>query len=242
MKLKRLLKVEWEAIAGIVAAVIALVMHFLHLIEEDILLTIAVVLIALLFIRDLRKERQAERTDETLSKTESIARDIQTRLVPPDVILLGPRQLRTASERFAVQSRGEMIWFHVCLLMFKPQLLFDALLRPAIENPLVHSIAFVLDENQRAIWEAEVAPKISVCHGHEKVKEPHWTTINENVSVIISDVGSGDKPECLLSFWGEPFMASAVGRDVPRYIFHVQSQSELVGRLIDLVRAYRVLS
>ncbi len=91
--MKRLLKVEWEAVAGIVAAVIALVMHFLHLIEEDILLTIAVVLIALLFIRDLRKERQAERTDETLSKTESIARDIQTRLVPPDVILLGPRQL-----------------------------------------------------------------------------------------------------------------------------------------------------
>jgi hypothetical protein len=34
-------------------------------------------------------------------------------------------------------------------------------------------------------------------------------------------------------------MSHAVGRDVPRYIFHVQSHSELVGRLVELVRGYR---
>ena len=42
------------------------------------------------------------------------------------------------------------------------------------------------------------------------------------------------------SFWGEPFMARATGRDVPRYIFHVQPHSELVSRLVELERSYRV--
>jgi hypothetical protein len=32
-----------------------------------------------------------------------------------------------------------MVWFNVCLLMFIPQVLFDDLLRPAIENPGGHS-------------------------------------------------------------------------------------------------------
>ncbi|WP_432822683.1 hypothetical protein [Trichloromonas sp.] len=58
--MKRILKYDWDAIAGIVAAFAAILMHFLHIVEEDVLLMIAVVLIALLFIRDLRRERQSE--------------------------------------------------------------------------------------------------------------------------------------------------------------------------------------
>jgi len=238
--MKRLLKLDWDAIAGIVAAVAALVMHFLHVIEADILLTIAVVLMALLFLRDLRRERHAERMDESLLQTASAVKEIQAMLIPPDVILVGPRQLRAVSEGFSARARGDMVWFHVCLLMFKPLFLFDTLLRPAIENPLVSSIQFVLGNEQRELWESELVPKVKLCRGQEKVREPYWTTINENVSLIISDIGADGKTECLLSFWGEPFMARTVGRDVPRYIFHVQSQSELVGRFVDLIRSYRV--
>lgn len=53
-----------------------------------------------------------------------------------------------------------MIWFNVCLLMFVPQDLFDSLLRPAIENPYVTSIRFILDERERI---RSVAP--SYCWG-----------------------------------------------------------------------------
>jgi hypothetical protein len=42
-----------------------------------------------------------------------------------------------------------------------------------------------------------------------------------------------------MSFWGEPFMAYHPGREVPRYIFHVQSQAEIVPRLLELARNYR---
>jgi hypothetical protein len=240
--MKRFLRLDWDAIAGIVAAVAALVMHFLHALETDILLTIAVVLIALLFLRDLRRERHTERLDEIMQQTAAGVKDMQAALLPPDVILVGPRQLRAVSEGFAVRARGDMVWFHVCLLMFKPQSLFDTLLRPAIENPMVQTIQFVLDHEQRQLWEQEVVPKVKSCRGETKVQPPYWTTIKENVSLVISNMGADGKTECLLSFWGEPFMAHVVGRDVPRYIFHVQSQSELMGRLIDLVRHYRVLA
>ena len=37
-------------------------------------------------------------------------------------------------------------------------------------------------------------------------------------------------------------MAHATERKVPRYIFHVQGHSELVARLVELVRVYRFMS
>ena len=132
-----------------------------------------------------------------------------------------------------------MFWFHVCLSMFRPQPLFDTLLRPAIENPQVTSIQFILDESQKALWESEVAPRVDACKGRDKVKPPRWTTIQESVSVIIADTGSTGGTESLLSFWGEPFMARTIERNVPRYIFHIQEHSELVTRLVELVRTYR---
>ena len=118
-----------------------------------------------------------EQMRDSLRKTENGVIDIQAAFSPPDTILIGPQQLRAESERFVRQAQGEMLWFHVCLLMFKPQVLFDALLRPAIENPKVTSVQFVLDHNQKDLWITEGAPKVAACSGREKVPEPCWTTI-----------------------------------------------------------------
>jgi len=239
-RMRRFLSLDWDAIAGIVAAVMALVMHFLHLIEEEVLLMIAVVLLALLFIRDLRRERSSERMEHSLMQAEAAITQIHTFLRPPDALLIGPQQLRAQSERFARQAQGDMVWFHVCLLMFKPQSLFDTLLRPAIANPMVTSIQFVLDASQHELWETEVVPKLKACQGMAKVQEPCWRTITENVSLILADTAPNGTTECLLSFWGEPFMSQVTGRDIPRYIFHIQGHSELVVRFVELVRGYRL--
>lgn len=239
MRLSRLFALEWDAIASVIAAIAAIVMHFLGIIDVEILITIAVVLIALSSIRDLRRERASERAYASIEELRSLTGTLSASLLPPDAMLIGPHQLRAASERFMVTARGDMTWFHVCLSMFRPQALFDTLLRPAIENPNVKSIRFVLDRKHVTLWESEVAPKIALCKGAGKVQPTVWTTIDESVSVIIADPGHGGRPECLLSFWGEPFMAHSTERDVPRYIFHVQEHSELVSRLIELVRGYR---
>ena len=59
-RIKRLLLLDWDAIATLVAAVAAVVLHLLHLVEINVLLTISTVLVAGLFIRHLRRERAIE--------------------------------------------------------------------------------------------------------------------------------------------------------------------------------------
>ena len=51
---------------------------------------------------------------------------------PPDVVVIGPRDLRRANTEFSRNAREDIVWFNVCLSMFERQPLFDALLRPAI--------------------------------------------------------------------------------------------------------------
>jgi hypothetical protein len=231
---------EWDVLAGIMAAAAALVLHLLHIVEPDILLAIALVLLALLLLRQIRREEREERVDLTMARIERQVRKVEEGLVLPEVVLIGPRQLRPASEAFARQAHGRMIWFNVCLLMFRPQELFDCLLKPAVENPRVNRIEFVLDEGERSNWRSHVMPKLAACQGRDKVLEPRWCAMKESVSFVLADRESGGHAEAQLSFWGEPFMARATGRDIPRYIFHVHAHSDLIPRLVELERSYRM--
>lgn len=235
-----MIQIDWDAIAGIIAALIAIVMHYLHALEVDVLLMITLVLLALLFIRDLRSESRVEKAGETLQRIENCIREIQRTLNPADALLIGPANLRSETEQFVRRAQGEMVWFHVCPLMFKTQLLFDALLKPAIENKQVTAIRFTLDVGQKALWEAEVMPKIQKCASAYKVQDPSWVTISDHVSFILSDTDKPKERECLLSFWGEPFMSQNVGQSVPRYVFHIQPHSELVARFVEIERACRL--
>ena len=231
---------DWDAVAGIVAAAVALILHLLHVVQPDILLTITLVLVALLLLRQLRHEEREERVENAAGRTEQILLKLQGALKLPEVILVGPHQLRSASETFAREAQGNMVWFNVCLMMFRPQELFDCLLRPAVENPRVTRIEFVLDEGEQEHWRDHVVPKLATCRGREKVLEPRWCAMKESVSFVLVDRESDGHVEAQLSFWGEPFMARATGRDIPRYIFHVRAHSELVPRLVELERSYRM--
>ena len=237
--MRRLRTLDWDAIAAVLAAVVALVLHLLHVVDADLLLAIVLVVLALIVIRDLRREAREEQMAEAVAHTRAAVASVQAALTPPEVILIGPPRLRVESERFAQRARGEMVWFNVCLLMFVPQSLFGVLLRPAIENPRVSAIQFILDHGEAARWREAVLPKVTACAGREKVREPLWRDLHESVSFILTKTESGGL-EAHLSFWGEPFMSRAVGRDMPRYIFHVQPHSELISRLIELQRLYRL--
>lgn len=235
--MRRFLRVEWHAVAGALAAVVALALHLLHVIDQDVVLAVMLVLLALLMVGGLRTESREERIVESVSATADRLEDVRRMLAAPDVILVGPRELRSASEEFARRARGEMTWFNVCLTMFIPQALFDAMLRPAIENPAVTGIRFVLDESERSTWERSVLPKVRACVGAEKVRAPVWGSIGKTVSFVLAGNEEGST-EGHLSFWGEPFMARSTGRDIPRYVFHVLGHSDLIGRLIDIERAH----
>jgi hypothetical protein len=236
MNTRKFLSLEWDAIAGIVAAVAAIVLHLLH-VGENTVLPITLALIALLFINFIRHTRNNELTAEQVDRTEHAVNRIQSALKHPEVILVGPLQLRSVNEQFIRQMSGDSIWFNVCLSMYRTQPLFDAMLRPAVENPMVSTIQFVLDEDQRDLWERIVKPMIATCAGFEKVREPRWTNLSKTVSYILSNSQVSGGTEALLSFWGEPFMARNTGRDVPRFVFHVQSNSELLPHLVELQRS-----
>lgn len=238
----RLRQLDFEAVAGLIAAIAALVLHLLHIVEEGTLLSIMLLILALILLRDMRREDREDRQTRAIERNMSAILDIRAATVLPDTILIGPTRLREESTRFSHRAQGEMIWFNVCLSMFEPQSLFDALLRPAVENPRVSSIRFILDESERERWEGVVLPKVAQCSGAASVVEPVWAALTEEaVSCILAET-EADEVEALLSFWGEPFMARSPGRDVPRYIFHVQRHSELIGRLRELERGYRLLA
>lgn len=236
MKIKRFLSFEWDAIAGIVAAVAAIILHFLHVVDEHVILPIVLALIALLFINFMRHTRNNELTAEQVDQTVHAINRIQSALKSPDVILVGPRHLRSANEQFIKHMSGDTIWFNVCLSMYKPQPLFDSLLRSAVENPMVTSIQFILDESQRNVWQQFILPQIATCSGNAKVREPHWRSLSKTLSFIVADSQLSGGTEALLSFWGEPFMAQTTERDVPRFIFHVQRNSDLLPHLVELER------
>jgi hypothetical protein len=57
--MKRFLSLDWDAVAGITAAVAALVLHFLHIVKAGALLTMVLLLLGLRLVRDLRREAGA---------------------------------------------------------------------------------------------------------------------------------------------------------------------------------------
>jgi hypothetical protein len=113
-------------------------------------------------------------------------------------------------------------------------------LRLVINNPLVTSLQLICDENERALWESDVFPKIQRCQGGGKVHNPLWRQLPKTLSFMLAEVRAHGQPEMLLSFWGEPFMARTVERSVPRYVFRVQKHSELITRLAELERQARM--
>jgi hypothetical protein len=238
--MKHLLRLDWDVIAGIAAAVLAIVLHLLHIVDADVVFTVVLVLLALLLFRDLRREGHDERLHEVAADTYRAIEQVRQAVHPPEALLIGPRHLRTESRQFSESARGEMIWFNVCFLMFKTQEIFDLMLRPAIENPRVSSIRFIANPTEQPLWEQHILPRVRECSGHAKVLEPRWVPLPETVSFILADVDQEGQSEALLSFWGEPFMARTTGRQVPRYIFRIKSHSDLIAQLAELERRHRL--
>lgn len=61
---------DWDAVGGLIAAVLAVILHLLSVVEEQVLLVIMTSLLALLFFRDLREETAAEELTQSVANTE----------------------------------------------------------------------------------------------------------------------------------------------------------------------------
>lgn len=238
---RRARTLDWDAIGGLIAAILAVILHLLDVLEQQGLLVIVTSLVALLLFRDLRKETATEELTQSVMDTEQTVAEIRAALTPPELELVGPDSLRQASQRFGQQAQGELIWFNLCLLMLTRRETFDVLVRPAIENPDVSSLQFILDESQRDRWETTVEPIVAEATDGALSLDVYWRQIDESIAFIHTASENG-RSNALISFWGEPFMAETLQQDVTRYVLHAKERSELIPHLRDLARRYRLQS
>ena len=67
-----MLEIEWDAIAGDLAATTAIILRFLHVIDSEGLSVITVVLIAAMFLRLLRSEHWQARIADSVNRGERL--------------------------------------------------------------------------------------------------------------------------------------------------------------------------
>lgn len=234
-------KFEWEAIAGLLAAVTAIVLHYFNVSDANLLRVITLSLVSLIFLRDLRNEGRWEAIERACERSIEHLEEIRTSTRAAELDLVGPTRLRSACAQFAARGRGEVVWFNVCPETLETQDLFHAILHPFLVNPGVTTIRFVLDHRERERWETKVRPMVEAYHDHAKVEPPCWTAIDSDLSFVIAETDTVDgKAEALLAFRGEPFVEVHGGRTVPGYLIHVRDNSELIGRLREVERACRL--
>ncbi|MFC4552005.1 MULTISPECIES: hypothetical protein [Halorussus] len=238
---RRLRTLDWDAVGGLVAAVLAVGLHLLNLVQERFLLVIVTSLLALLLFRDLREETATQELAQSVADTERRVAEVRSAMTPPQLELVGPDSLRRVSRQFGRDAEGDLVWFNLCLLMVSRRETFDVLVRPAVENPDVSALQFVLDESQRGRWESDVEPLLAEAVDDRTSVDVHWRNIDESVA-FIHTASEGDAASALVSFWGEPFMAETLDRDVTRYILHAKEHSELIPHLRELARRYRLQS
>jgi hypothetical protein len=199
-------------------------------------LGIILLLCALLLTRDLRGEYREQRM---FDKLDLIKRNVSslTAAKQSDIHLIGPKRMRQEFAAFASVTYGEIRWYNACCRMFRRQEVFDATLRTFLDNPHVTSIYLLCRPEERRFWESDVLPKLRQCEHGAKVHEPLWGPIRGTVSFVLGDVDGDGRNEALLTILDEPFATySQQGPTVPRFVFRVYSQSELMVPLEDVIR------
>lgn len=100
-------KFDWEEISGLRAAVAAIILHFLHLTDVNILRVLALVLVALLFLRDLRSEERWSSIEGVSKLSVRLLEEITKTTHPAEIDVIGSASTGTLrSKRRSRATRG----------------------------------------------------------------------------------------------------------------------------------------
>ncbi len=235
MPLRRLLRIDWDVVAGIIAAITAMLLSFMGLVSESVGRGIILLLCALLLIRDLRGEAREHRMFDKLDVIKRHAANL-TAAKQGDVHLIGSKRMRQEFADFGSMVYGEVTWFNACCRMFRRQEIFDATLCRFLDNPNVTAIHLLCRPEEQHGWLVDLFPKLQKCAHGGKVRPPLWGAIHTNVSFVLGDVDGDGRDEAVLSILDEPFSASNQGPAVPRFLLRVFSQCDLIASLEEMAR------
>lgn len=235
MPLRYLLRIDWDVVAGIIAALLAMLLSFMGLVSETVGRGIILLLCALLLIRDLRGEAREIRM---FDKLDIIKRHVTTLTAAKqaDVHLVGPNKMRQEFADFATTVYGEVRWFNACCRMFRRQEVFDATLRPFLDNPHVTALHLMCRPEERHSWSVDLLPKLQRCTRGDKVRPPLWGPIRTNVSFVLGDVDGDGRDEAIVAILEPPFATSNEGPFVPRFLVRVFSNCDLIAPLEEMAR------
>ena len=236
--MKKLFKTNWEAIAGIVAAVSVLVLKFLGLVHEETMLTLAIVLLAVLFLRELRKETVFDQFADDLAEIQASVKQLAVNQAEQGSALITPAAMKDAMSAFSRRAKGCCVFKHVSPFMFKRDANFDAFLKPMLEHDAVSEVIFIIEENQKEEFERFVRTKTDKNEGGGKVAAPILADNPDGNGVIAHNCGLTEDFEALITFFSEPFMVKHGGNWVPRFAMHVLPRSEVAKMVSDNVRKY----
>lgn len=236
MHVLRLLRIDWDVVAGALAAVLAMLFHLLGIASEEVVRGVMLLLLALLLVRDLRQESRTHRLTDAVQTLIRRVTDVEAAVGRRDVAVIGPKQLRREFDRFVAEIRGDVTWYHVCSRMFRRQELFDSTLGRLLENDAIRSIQLLLDEREHEMWRTDIQPKVSKHAAAAKVRAPLWGSLTGGVSFILGEIGEGGTPEALVGILEEPFAARTTTASLPRYVLRIQDDSELLNHFVELAR------
>jgi hypothetical protein len=229
------LRIDWDVVAGIMAALVAMLLSFMGLVSETVGRGIILLLCALLLIRDLRREAREHRQFDKLDVIKRHVANL-TAGKQADVHLVGPKRMRQEFADFATTVYGDVRWFNACCRMFRRQEVFNATLRPFLDNPNVTTVTLLCRPEERQFWLTDLAPKLRKCDHGDKVQTPLWGAIDTNVSFVLGDVDGDGRDEAVISIIEEPFASLNQGPAVPRFVIRVFSHCDLIAPLEDMSR------
>src|SRR5450759_2861545 len=177
---------DWDAIACIVAAAVALILHLLHVVQPDILLTVTLVLVALLLLRQLRHEEREERVEDMAGRTKQMIVRLHDDRLKPRTMVLG-LDLEGASKAFPLDALRRVRVLNE-LLGGRPVLIVH---QPTSDT----TTAFVARAGGKTLTFEAADAEASALVDHETASR--WTAYGECVSGRLK--GSTLEPLVLLS-------------------------------------------
>ena len=231
---KRMPRIGWSAVAGVLAAVTAIVLHLLHVIETEVLSVITLVLLTAMFLQSLRSAPGRRR----------IAARVGSRRTPagparPEREAAGHRGHRTAGPaagecRLLAGRQGKHGVVQPVPVDVRASTARRRAAAPGYQEPVVTAVIFVRTRDSVRSGNALSGPRCRPATRRARSPTPFGQDCQRTPGSFLADTLASGATECLLSFWGEPFMVRSMGHGVPRYVFLLTGHSELNQRLVAL--------
>lgn len=236
IRLRRLIAVEWDTLAGIAAAFVAMVLSIFGIVSDVTVRAILLLLAALILLHELRTDSRGAVHAEHLDCMRQDLRDLREKIGTTDLVVITPLALRREFCDFAAHLCGRVTWYNACCRMFHRREVFDGTLGQLLDNPEITALVLLCDEREREAWFGDVAARVQRHAGAEKLQTPLWADIPTTVSFLMGEHREYKRPQALMAIMEEPFASHGNGLSVPRYLFRIQNHSDILMAMAEVAR------